>query len=122
MAVTRSDLSAGSWTRPRWPSAVPDPGRAVVAYNPLADELTVGIDGPPGGIVVPLAGTAGGVAVLVDQETGAVLGGQVDNLLYRAVDHYPSWRRLAEADPPLEVISRFLTDVRGLFDRFGVAD
>lgn len=121
MAMRRIAPGIEPWAHPRWPGEAPDPARVVIAYGELADELVIGFDGPPGGIVVPLASPAADVAVLVDPETGVIVGAQVDNLRLMADSRCPGWRRLTEPSPPGAAIVSFVATVKALFGRYGVA-
>jgi len=121
MAVRRITRHAEPWARPWWPSDPLDPARAVVAYGALADELTVGFDGPPGGVVVPLAPPASDVALLVDPVTGEIVGAQVDNLRFKATERRPAWRQLAEPHPSPAIVRAFISQVADLLAQHGLA-
>jgi hypothetical protein len=51
-------------------------------------------------------------------DTGGVVGIHVYPLLAGAARHRPHWRRLAEPDPPAELVAAFGAGVRQLFERY----
>jgi len=107
-------------SRPRWPVGEIDPDRCRVLFGLPADELVVRFpDAPGGGISSPIeARDEDSVAILVDASSGEVVGIHVYPLLAGAAKHRPAWRRLAEPDPPAELVGRFVAEVRDLFERY----
>lgn len=101
MAVTRISPALEPWAVPTWPPDLADPGESRVLYNPLVDELVVFLDSRRrGGVVVWIEPPSEDIAVIADDERGEVIGVQVDTLLFKAISVFPSWRALAEPEPP----------------------
>lgn len=124
MAVRkRSPTQAATpWVAPVWPSPPPEPTTARVVYGGLADELVVRFAGTVGRPAVAVAIETPDrdyVYALTDEETGRVVGVQVDDLVAVSGRLHPAWTRLAEADPPTSVVAEVLGDVAALFSRYG---
>ena len=106
--------------RPKWPATV-DPSNARVEYDPSLDELLVWFDHSPRVASVPIE-TPGRdyVFVLVDEDTEAVVGIQVDNLVADVGGRHPAWLALARpgAVEPSSV-GTFVADVARLFAQYG---
>lgn len=62
------------------------------------------------------------VFALADDETGAVVGVQVDDLLAAAGRLHPEWTRLAQPAPLAEAVAAFLADIAGLLARYGAGE
>lgn len=123
MAVTRTELAAEAWAAPNWPSVGTDPATIGVLYNPLADELVVFFDDRRrGGVVVWIEPPSEEIAVIADEETGEVVGVQVDNLLFSAVAAHPAWRALAASAPPAAAVADLLAEAKRRFDRYGAGE
>jgi len=118
MAVTNA--AAMTITEP-----LPDPAQTGGGYNPLADELVIRFAGTTGqrSFVVPIPAADDLESnVLSADKTGAAVGVQIDNLLFRAVVAHPTWRVLAEPNPPTEVVADLLAEVKRRFDRYGAGE
>lgn len=122
MAVTPDVLAV---PRPRWPSAALDPASMRVRYGAYADELVVSFDDRPvASFSDPIDAPEGSdTAILVGMDadgrsTDEVVGIHVFPLLEGPAKHRPAWRRLAEPDPPTELVARFVAEVRDLFERY----
>jgi hypothetical protein len=116
MVITDADIQH----RPRWPSGAIDAARCRVLFGLPADELVVRFpDLPEVGYSDPIDAPDGSdTAVLVDDDTGAVVGIHVYPLLAGAAKAHPSWRSLAEPNPSPEVVAAFVAEVADLFDRY----
>lgn len=113
------------WAAPTWPKAPSTPARPRRAYNPLADELVLRFAGTAGrrSVVVPISSPDDqDVNVMADEETGEVVGVQVDNLLFSVAAEHPTWRALAEPDPPAAVVADVLAEARRRFERYGAGE
>jgi hypothetical protein len=115
--------------RPRWPELTPDPTELWLDFDPVADELMLYFDRKPvAAYNNPICAPEGDdVAVLVGLEenwvgTDQIVGIQIIPLLGRAVKTYPSWRVLAEPNPPPEAVASFVAEVGVLFARYGVGE
>lgn len=111
--------------RPRWPSKPFDPTQASLVYSQLADELVLYFEDRNSPHYVDFIDAPGlpDAAVLIgvdedDEETGEIVGVQVDLLLARAANLRPAWRVLAESSPPPEAVARLVADIRDLFARY----
>jgi hypothetical protein len=110
--------------RPRWPERRFDPARADFHYGAFADELRLWFDPEPVGwfsdpIDTP-EGSDTAVMVGVDangRSTNEIVGIHVFLLLDGPARHRPEWRRLAEPDPPADLVAAFVAEVRALFER-----
>ena len=62
------------------------------------------------------------ISLLVDEQTGAVVGIQVMPLLAHARDLPPAWPFLVHEDGPArrEAVAALVADARALFERYGV--
>jgi len=123
MAMTATDPSAVH--RPRWPDQPFDPARAYLNYDVIADDLVLYFGSEPVAAVSDLIDAPEGddAAVLVglgpgDEDTGEVVGIHVYPLLAGAHRKPAHWRRLAEPDPPAELVAGFVAEVRDLFERY----
>lgn len=125
MALKRIGREKSDWNSPTWPERLPLATAMRTAYNPLADELTIRFgDEPRKGAIVytdyvatPETWYAG---VLVRWETGEIIGIQVDYLTDYAVGLHPRWQAVMSPSPEPEVIANIVTDIKELFDRYGV--
>lgn len=112
--------------RPRWPSEPFDNAGAFLHFGEVADELLLFFSPEPvPSVSDPLVESPDGgeTAVLIglgpdDEETGEVVGIHVYPLLAGPAQAHPAWRGLTEPDPDPEVVARFVTEVRELFDRY----
>jgi len=123
MALTARERDASP--RPRWPDAPFDLARSRLRYGAFADELVLffseepvasyvsGIDAPEHDDAAVLVGLGPG-----DEDTGEVVGIHVYPLLAGAHRKPAHWRRLAEPDPPAELVAGFVAEVRDLFERY----
>lgn len=119
MALTASNIDHPVW--PRWPEEPFDLARSWLRYGAYGDELVLyfsprpvpaisdGIEAPEGGDTAILVGEGA--------DAGKVVGIHVFPLLAGPAQHRPAWRRLAEPDPPAELVARFVAEVRDLFER-----
>lgn len=125
MAMKPNVIASPPWSSPIWPDRLPEATSMKVVYGVVADELVIRFwpDAPPNAVVVPVTTPAADYAgVMVDGTTGLVVGIHVYPLLAFAIQRHPAWKALAEANPPETSIVQIVTDIRGLFTRFGVAD
>ena len=115
MAVTDTEIQH----HPRWPSSAIDAARCRVLFGLPADELVVRFpDLPEVGYSDPIDAPDGSdTAVLVD-DTGAVVGIHVYPLLAGAARAHPSWRVLAEPNPPWAAVAAFIAEAADLFARY----
>lgn len=100
------------------------PTRVWIAYGAFADERVVRFAATAGRPAVAVAIETPDrdyVFALTDDETGAVVGVQVDDLVAAAGRLHPAWTRLAQPSPPAEVAA-FLGDVAGLLARYGAGE
>jgi hypothetical protein len=107
-----------------WPSQMPEPAGMKAVYGADADELVVRFfpDRTYGLVVVdPVADPHDYAALMVDDETQAVIGVQVYPLLAFAVEQHPGWAALAAEDPQLSAIADIVADIRALYERHGLA-
>jgi hypothetical protein len=94
-----------------------------ILYGRVADELVVRFDSQryPEPVVVPLTTPQYDYAgLIVDNDTGTVIGIHVYPLLAFAVKRHPAWRAAAAPDPAPEVATRIVGDIKSLFDAYGV--
>lgn len=125
MAMKQHAVRDPVWASPVWPDRMPLAQDMKVVYGAIADELVIRFHGNRhfDTVVVPVTTPAIDYAgVLTDFSSGAVVGIHVYPLLAFAIQRHPSWKPLAEPDPPSEVVLRIIEDVKQLFDRFGVDD
>jgi len=111
--------------RPRWPSRPFDPARASLFCSSLADELVLYFEDRNSPHYVDFIDAPGlsDAATLIgvdedDEETGEIVGVQVDLLLARAANLRPAWRVLASANPPPEAVACLVADIGALFARY----
>ena len=111
--------------RPRWPAQPFDPIRAYLDYDGYADEMVLYFDGAPSPAVNDAIDTPSDsdTALLVGlgpdgKDTGEVVGIHVYPLLAGAARKPAYWGRLAEPEPPAELIARFVAEVRDMFERY----
>lgn len=116
---------AAAPARPRWPSPPFDPARASLHYSSLADELVLYFEDRTSRHYVDFIDAPGlpDAAVLIgvdedDEETGEIVGVQVDLLVARAANVRPAWRALAEPNLSPEVVTRLVSDIGELFARY----
>ncbi len=121
MAVNGTDAPA----RPSWPDAPFDPSRAYLHYHEPADELVLYFGDRPVASYVEWIDAPGlpDAAVLIGEdergeETGEVVGVQVDFLVGRAAKARPAWRVLAEPFPPHAAVAALVADVADLFEQY----
>ncbi len=121
MAVNSTDAPV----RPKWPDDPFDPTRACLFYSDLADELVLYFGDRPLPSYVDWIDAPGSsdAAVLIGEDengedTGEVVGIQVDFLVDRASKMWPAWRVLAEPSPPPEAVARLVAVVADLFERY----
>ena len=125
MAVEKRELSQTPWDTPIWPDRLPDAETMRLLYGELADELVIRFDDNRYSLVAvvlittPKEDYAG---VLVESDRGAVVGVHVYPLVALAVDRHPSWLAAAAPNPPPEVASHIVNDIKRLFDRYGISD
>lgn len=123
MALTARDSDAS--LRPRWPDVPFALDRSYMHYGAFADEPVLFFS------LVPVASYVSGIgvpeddvaAIMVglgpdDEGTGEVVGIHVYPLLAEAARKPAHWRRLAEPDPPAELVAAFVAEVSGLFERY----
>lgn len=125
MAMNKIVVDDPPWAFPVWPDRLPDPEAMKVVYGTIADELVVRFERGRryDTVVVPITTPDEDYAgVLTDFSSGAVVGIHVYPLLAFAAQVHPLWKPLAEQDPPPEAIARIITDVKDLFNRYGVDD
>jgi hypothetical protein len=60
--------------------------------------------------------------LLVEGGQGAVIGIHVYPLVALAFERHPTWLAASEPNPPPEVASAIVNDIRQLFDRFGIGE
>lgn len=111
--------------QPRWPTRPFDPARASLFYNPLADELVLYFEDRTSLHYVDFieAPSLDVAAILVGldehgEETGEIVGVQVDLLAARAAKVRTAWRALADPHPPSSAMSGLVGDIRELFARY----
>lgn len=111
--------------RPRWPTQPFDPARANLLYSPLADELVLYFSdrNSPHYVDFIDAPGFGDAAVLIgvdedDEETGEIVGVQVDLLVSHASRRRPAWRALAEPTPSPEEVAGLVVDIGALLARY----
>ena len=116
MAIDRSE----ALVRARWPEQPFDPARARVSYSDLADELVIYFGERPVASYVDFIDAPGlaDAAILIGEDargedTGEVVGGQVDFLEGRASKIRPTWASLAAPSPPPEAIAALVAGGRG---------
>ena len=121
MAVNSGDVQA----RPSWPDDPIDPSRACLFYSALADELVLYFGGRPVPSYVDWIDAPGfpDAAVLIGEDengedTGEVVGVQIDCLVARASTARPAWRVLSEPSPPHEAVAGLVAEVADLFQRY----
>jgi hypothetical protein len=115
--------------RPRWPTAPIDPTVVSVSYDAPADELILYFGGRP----VPsftdqIDAPDGDVHLLVNEETGDVVGIHVYPFLAGAVQWRPAWARvvwavLAGEYGTIELLQElpgFIAEVADLAARYGI--
>lgn len=110
---------------PRWPTRGIDPGEVWADYDAVADELLVYFGGGPTSAVnVPIdAPDQDSVDLLVEEESEAVVGLQVDALRSGVGRAHPRWAALADDDATSEqrrdAITALIVDAAGLFALYG---
>ncbi len=125
MAVEKHELSRSPWENPIWPDCLPDAETMRLLYGEGADELVIRFDNNRYGIVATVLITTPEedyAGMLVEGDHGAVIGIHVYPLVAMAVERHPSWLSAAAPDPPSEVASTIVNDIRQLFDRYGIDD
>ncbi len=125
MAIEKSALTTEIWANPVWPDRLPDSARMRVLYGAYADELVVRFDNARRRdvIVVPITTPADDYAgLMVDGDTGVVIGVHVYPLVAFAVQRHPAWRAATHPHPLPEVASLIVNDIKDLFDRYGIED
>lgn len=127
MALTdpRSTSTIEPWAAPAWPAKPPDPNGVRIACGAFADELVVRFGEAAGRPAIAVAIETPDrdyVFALADDETGAVVGVQVDDLLAAAGRLYPGWTRLAQPAHRAEVVAAFLGDVAAMLARYGAGE
>lgn len=121
----RKHVENPAWASPIWPDRLPVPEAMKVVYGAIADELVIrfSTDRRDDTVVVPVTTPDEDyAAVLVDFTSGSVAGVHVYPLLAFAIQVHPAWKPLAENNPPPEAVARIVTDIRELFDRYGIED
>jgi hypothetical protein len=124
MAMKQPVANAVDEDIPVWPSAMPDPANMKVVFGAEADELVVRFF--PGRkyelvVVDPVADPHDYAALMVDDETRAVVGVLVYPLLAFAIAQHPGWAALAAADPPPTAVAGIVADIKALHERHGLA-
>jgi len=124
MALTALRDTATRSFAPRWPIHGVDPTNAWADYDPVVDELLVYFGQPSGGVSVPIdTPERDFVYLVVDEETEAVVGIQVDALGVWVSAAYPRWAPLMdrELSPELRsaAIAALVTDAAGLAALYG---
>lgn len=110
---------------PRWPARGIDLDSAWVDHDRNADELLVYFSGRPvAAVTVPIDdATADHVSLLVDPETEAVVGLQVDAFEVHSGAAHSAWAPLADAISPANqrrtALARLVADAAGLFALHG---
>ncbi len=125
MAMKRPVVTDPPWAAPVWPESPPDPAAMRVNYGAYADELVIGFssDRAYNTVVVPVTTPNDDYAgLLVDIESGAVVGIHVYPLLALAVRLHPTWKPLASPHPQKDTVAQVIADIRGLYGRYGVDD
>jgi hypothetical protein len=109
---------------PRWPARGFEPARAWVDYDPAADELLVYFEQPTGSVSVPIdTPERDYVYVLVDEESEAVVGIQVDAMRAWVGAAHPRWVPLADDGAPVAArraaVAALVAEAAGLFALYG---
>lgn len=123
MALARRTDWTDAWRSPAWLPLAQVAEPAYAGWYEPADELVVRFRETRNmrAVVIPIAGQpAEDIALMVDEETGAVAGVQVMPLVASAALRHPAWRECASEHPPAEAVAALVADVRRLFERFGV--
>jgi hypothetical protein len=123
MALENRQLERPVWENPVWPDPLPDAEAMRILYGSFADELVIRFDdrrysdATVALIDTPKDDYAG---LVVELNAGAVIGIHVYPLVALAGEHHPSWRRAAEPNPPAEVATKIVSDIKLLYDRYGL--
>lgn len=108
---------------PTWPDRLPDASTMRLVYGKFADELVVHFvdERHRFPVYVPIATPDYDyAAVEVDGRTGEIIGVMVYPLAAYAVKWHPAWRAAAKPNPDLSVAARIVSDIKDLFDRYGI--
>jgi hypothetical protein len=123
MALSNAQIARQPWRSPHWPEKLPNAWTMRAMYGPEADELTIRFPETPNRDIVivwlatPSIEYAG---LMVHEQTGAVVGVQVDYLAGYAVSLHPTWRAIAEPEPSPDAINTIVRDIKTLFGQYGV--
>ncbi len=123
MAVEKHHLERAVWEDPVWPDPLPEASSMRILYGPYADELVIRFDdrryfdATVALINTPDEDYAG---LVVELDAGAVIGIHIYPLIALAVEHHPAWRRAAEPNPSADVATAIVSDIRRLYDRYGL--
>ncbi|MGH2613916.1 MAG: hypothetical protein ACRDJC_01650 [Thermomicrobiales bacterium] len=123
MALSNPQITNQPWRTPVWPEKLPAAEFLRARYGPDADELTIRFpETAKRDIVVVWLATpkVEYAALMVHEHTGEVVGVQVDYLADYARMQHVAWQAAATSNPPLAVASRIVTDIKQLFDRYGI--
>ena len=124
MALTKLQPDRPRRMSPRWPDTLPAAETLHAAYGAEADELTIRFPNMPNRDIVvlwletPPIEYAG---LMVHEQTGMVVGVQIDYLTGYTQDIHPSWRAANEPNPHPAISASIVQDVRTLFDRYGIS-
>lgn len=123
MAMIQPGVEAGSWTDPWWDARPTDLAEPPARYGAFADELVARFfewSATPVETIFLAAPGREYIGVIVESDSGRVVGIQVDNLELAGVRDHPHWAALLHPEPSRDAVVTLISDVRALFDRFGV--
>jgi hypothetical protein len=123
LAIQKPQLNLEVLDNPVWPDRLPGAEALQLVYGNEADELVVHfVNVRYRNPVYVLISTPDYeyTSVEVDGVTGEVIGVMVYPLAAYAVEKHPAWRAATKPNPDLSVAALIVSDIRNLFNRYGI--
>lgn len=123
MATSRTEVAGFDVDQRVWPEPLPRVPDLILHYGVDADELVVLFRGKSQDTaIVEFIATPDDdyAAIKVNAYTGEVVGVLVYPLEALAIKRHPHWSRVLEPNPSPATAEHIVTDIRALFDRFGL--
>lgn len=123
MATQHTQIAQCVYDNPIWPDRLPDAKALRLLYGDRADEMVVLFDKKrhqdPAYVLIATP-EYDYAAVKVDGVSGEVVGVMVYPLAAYAVERHPEWQAATKPNPDPAVAAHIVSDIKALFDRYGV--